>query len=136
MSNKAEEAIERIGALLNGGPEVAVKQAIELIESALAGRHLHESQTVKGEAANLRRFMVLSVNMHDTHEHWIEGFSKDIAGALSLVNGIDPEWELEGVYNLQAELLGNPSEVKILRGARAVIGDVVIGEVWEKGDDS
>jgi len=107
-------------------------RATELIEHVLRGRRLHEGQTVEAESGKIARFMVLSVNMHDTYEHWIEGFSDDIGGALALVNGIDSEWELEGVYDLRSELLGLPSDVKIIRGVRAVIDGTVVGEKWEE----
>jgi hypothetical protein len=55
---------------------------------------------------------------------------------LALVNEIDPDWVLDGVYDLQAEALGHPSEVQIVRGVRAIEGGVVIGEVWENGGDT
>ena len=129
------------GTFCDGGPRsttlevtgmyLSTEQARELMENTLAGRHLHCDQNVDEEADNIQRYMVLSNNTHDTHEHWIDGFSGNIEGALALVTGIDEEWVFAGIYDLQAELLGQPVEITVLTGARAVVDGVVIGSYWE-----
>ena len=100
--------------------------AIELVEGVLAGRSLHSGQSVGELAKGAAQFMVLSQNILDRKEFWVDGFSDDIEGALRFVNGIDDDWTLAGVYDLLAILLGHGGRVDVKRGARALNM-----EVWE-----
>lgn len=103
----------------------------EIILHVLGDRRLHCDQTVEEEAKGIKRYMVLSVNTHDRHEHWIDGFGETIEEALGIALGGDPEWELVAIYDLRSELLGTVVEVEIKRGLRAVMDGEIIGELWE-----
>ena len=67
------------------------------------GWHDGVIENLCGLLNEIDRYAVVSVNVHDSHEHWIDGFANSWEGAAAIVANIDPEWNFCGVFDLSGE---------------------------------
>ena len=49
------------------------------------------------------RYAVVSEDIHDSDEHWVEGFANSWEDAAAIIASIEEGWEFVGVYDLYGE---------------------------------